>query len=146
MAKASSGHKKAGRAKGEDEKKPTRAGPPPLELPPPGAMAGPGGAMGGPPGPPMPMPPPGGPMGPGGPGMPPGGLPPGAGGPPPPGMKGGGNWIKGATKNKGALHRELGVPEGKKIPEKKLEKAEHSSNPTEVKRANLAKNLKGLHH
>lgn len=25
------------------------------------------------------------------------------------------NWIAGATKNKGGLHRSLGVPEGKKI-------------------------------
>ena len=58
---------------------------------------------------------------------------------------GGGNWIAGATKNKGALHRELHVPEGKKIPEKKLEKAEHSKNPTERKRADLAETLKGLH-
>ena len=51
------------------------------------------------------------------------------------------NWIAGATKNKGALHRELGVPEGKKIPGKKLRAAEHSKNPTERKRANLAKTL-----
>lgn len=58
---------------------------------------------------------------------------------------GGGNWIAGATKNKGALHRELHVPEGERIPAKKLAKAEHSSNPTERKRANLAKKLKGLH-
>lgn len=59
---------------------------------------------------------------------------------------GGGNWIAGATKNKGALHRKLGVPEGEKIPEKKLVKAEHSSNPTEKKEADLAKTLKHLHH
>jgi hypothetical protein len=54
------------------------------------------------------------------------------------------NWIAGATKNKGALHRELGVPAGKKIPAKKLAKAAKSSNPTERKRANLAKTLKGF--
>ena len=30
------------------------------------------------------------------------------------------NWIAGATKNKGALHRALGVPEGKKIPKGKV--------------------------
>jgi len=56
-------------------------------------------------------------------------------------------WIQKALskpKSTGALHRELKVPEGKKIPEKKLEKAEHSKNPTERKRANLAKTLKGL--
>jgi hypothetical protein len=58
---------------------------------------------------------------------------------------GGGNWIAEATKNKGALHRELGVKEGEKIPAKKLEKAEHSKNPLERKRANLAETLKGLH-
>jgi hypothetical protein len=55
-----------------------------------------------------------------------------------------GHWIAGATKNKGALHRELHVPAGKKIPEKKLEKAEHSKNPTERKRANLAETLKHM--
>jgi hypothetical protein len=58
--------------------------------------------------------------------------------------KGGKNWIAGATKNKGALHRKLGVPEGEKIPAKKLAKAAHSNNPTERKEANLAKTLKGL--
>ena len=26
------------------------------------------------------------------------------------------NWVAGAVKNKGGLHRSLGVPEGKKIP------------------------------
>lgn len=46
---------------------------------------------------------------------------------------------------KGALHKSLHVPEGKKIPEKKLEKAEHSKNPTLRKRAVLAETLKGLH-
>lgn len=53
-------------------------------------------------------------------------------------------WIQGAIKKKGALHKELGVPEGKKIPEKKLEKAAHSKNPTEKKRAILAETLKKL--
>jgi len=53
-------------------------------------------------------------------------------------------WISGAIKHKGALHKELKVPEGKKIPEKKLEKAEHSKNPTLAKRARLAETLKGL--
>jgi hypothetical protein len=32
----------------------------------------------------------------------------------------GGGWIKGAIKHKGALHRQLGVPEGQKIPKSKL--------------------------
>lgn len=56
------------------------------------------------------------------------------------------NWIAGAIKHPGALHKELGVKEGKKIPEKKLEKAEHSKNPKLRKRANLAKTLKKMHH
>ena len=59
---------------------------------------------------------------------------------------GGGNWIKGAIKHPGALHKELGVAEGKKIPAKKLEKAAHSSNPTLAKRANLAETLKKMPH
>lgn len=52
------------------------------------------------------------------------------------------HWMQGAVKHPGALHKELGVPEGKKIPAKKLEAAEHSKNPTERKRANLAKTFK----
>ena len=54
------------------------------------------------------------------------------------------NWIKGAIKHPGALHKELGVPEGKKIPEKKLKEAEKSKNPKERKRAQLAETLKGF--
>ena len=50
-------------------------------------------------------------------------------------------WIAGATKNKGALHRALDVPEGKKIPAKKLKAAENSKNPKIKKEANLAKTL-----
>lgn len=45
---------------------------------------------------------------------------------------------------RGALHRELGVPEGEKIPAAKLEKAAHSDNPTLRRRAALAKTLKKL--
>ena len=57
-------------------------------------------------------------------------------------------WIQGAInpKNKGALHEALGVPDGKRIPEKKLEKAEHSKNPLTKKRAILAETLKGFKH
>jgi hypothetical protein len=55
-------------------------------------------------------------------------------------------WIQGAIKHPGALHKELHVPAGKKIPAKKLEKATHSSDPTLAKRARLAKTLKKLHH
>lgn len=59
---------------------------------------------------------------------------------------GGGNWIKGAIKHPGALHKELHVKEGHDIPAKKLEKAEHSKNPKLAKRANLAETLKKLPH
>lgn len=54
-------------------------------------------------------------------------------------------FIQKAIKHPGALHHDLGIPEGKKIPEKKLEKATHSKNPTIKKRAVLAKTLKSFH-
>lgn len=54
------------------------------------------------------------------------------------------NWIAGAIKKPGALHEELHVAKGKKIPEKKLDKATKSSNPRLARRANLAKTLRGL--
>jgi hypothetical protein len=54
-------------------------------------------------------------------------------------------WIAGAIKHPGALHKELGVKKGEKIPEKKLEKAEHSKNPKLKKRAVLAETLKKMH-
>ena len=54
-------------------------------------------------------------------------------------------WIQKAIKKPGALHKELHVKEGEKIPEKKLKAAEHSKNPTERKRANLAETLKKMH-
>jgi hypothetical protein len=53
-------------------------------------------------------------------------------------------WIQKAIKHPNALHKELHVPEGKKIPMKKLTKAEHSKNPTLRKRATLAKTLRGF--
>lgn len=53
-------------------------------------------------------------------------------------------WIQEAVKKPGALRKELHVKKGEKIPEKKLEKAEHSSNSKLAKRANLAKTLRGL--
>jgi hypothetical protein len=56
----------------------------------------------------------------------------------------GDKWIQGAIKHPGALHRELGVPEGKKIPAKKLAKAEHAGGKL-GQRARLAETLKGLH-
>lgn len=51
------------------------------------------------------------------------------------------NWIQGAVKHKGALHKELHVPQGEKIPTNKLNKAAHSSNPILKKRAILAETL-----
>ena len=53
------------------------------------------------------------------------------------------NWIAGATSNKGALHRALGVPEGEKIPSKKLDAAAKKGGKI-GKEANLAKTLKGF--
>jgi hypothetical protein len=55
-------------------------------------------------------------------------------------------WIQGAIQHPGALHKQLHVPAGEKIPAKKLEKAAHSTNPTLAKRAHLAQTLKKLHH
>ena len=54
-------------------------------------------------------------------------------------------WIQKAIKHKGALHKSLHVPEGEKIPAKKLEKAAHSKNPKLAKRARLAETLKRMH-
>ncbi len=53
-------------------------------------------------------------------------------------------WIKKAIKHPGKLHRELGVPEGEKIPAKKLEKASHSKSPTIRREVALAHTLKKL--
>jgi hypothetical protein len=54
-------------------------------------------------------------------------------------------WIQDMHMKKGALHKDLGVPAGKKIPDKKIKKAEHSESPTVAKRARLAETLKKLH-
>ena len=54
------------------------------------------------------------------------------------------NWIKGAIKHPGALHKELGVPEGQKIPAAKVAKAAHSTNPVLAQRARLAETLAKL--
>jgi len=50
-------------------------------------------------------------------------------------------FIQNMHMKKGALHKELHVPEGKKIPKAKIKKAEHSKNPTLRKRAVLAETL-----
>jgi len=52
-------------------------------------------------------------------------------------------WIQAMHMKKGALHEELGVPEGKKIPEKKL-KAAAKKKGVEGKRARLAETLKSF--
>lgn len=54
-------------------------------------------------------------------------------------------WIAGAIKHPGALHRALHVPQGEKIPAKKMAKAAHSENPRLRRMATLAKTLKGMH-
>jgi hypothetical protein len=50
-------------------------------------------------------------------------------------------WIQKAIKHKGALHEALHVPEDKKIPQRKIKKAEHSKRPTLRKQAQLAETL-----
>ena len=52
-------------------------------------------------------------------------------------------WIQKAIKKPGALHKELGVPAGKKIPSSKLAAA--AKKPGKMgKRARLAETLKGM--
>jgi hypothetical protein len=53
-------------------------------------------------------------------------------------------WISSAIKHPGALHKKLGVPQGQKIPAKKLAKAAKSSNPATRRQAALAKTLRGF--
>jgi len=57
-------------------------------------------------------------------------------------------WIQGAIKHPGALHRELHVKEGEKIPKAKLAKglkrAKKTGNTKLEKRINLAKTLSGM--
>ena len=64
------------------------------------------------------------------------------------GLKSGGkadgkNWIAGAIKKPGALHKSLGVPQGEKIPAKKLNAAAEKGGKL-GQRARLAQTLKGL--
>jgi hypothetical protein len=54
------------------------------------------------------------------------------------------HWIQDIGMKKDALHKDLGVPEDKKIPASKLKQAEKSKNPTIAKRARLAETLKKL--
>lgn len=48
--------------------------------------------------------------------------------------------------HKGKLHRELGIPEGQKIPAKRLQAAEHSKNREVRDDAIRAKTMEGWHH
>lgn len=50
------------------------------------------------------------------------------------------DWIQKAIKRPGALHRQLGIPEGKKIPKKTLDKAAKAGGKL-GRRARLAKTL-----
>lgn len=54
-------------------------------------------------------------------------------------------WIQSAIKHHGALHKELGVPMGKTIPQKKLEEASKKGGKL-GERARLAMTLKKMHH
>ena len=47
---------------------------------------------------------------------------------------------------KGKLHREMGIPEGQKIPAGRLASAAHSSNPEERRDAIRAQTMKKWHH
>ena len=48
--------------------------------------------------------------------------------------------------HEGLLHKELNVPLGQPIPAAKMEKALHSSDPAERKRAQFAENASHFHH
>jgi hypothetical protein len=55
------------------------------------------------------------------------------------------NWIQGAIKHPGALHEDLGVPQGQPIPAGKLAAAAKKGGKV-GQRARLAETLKGFHH
>jgi len=52
-------------------------------------------------------------------------------------------WIAGAIGRPGALHQNLGIPQGKKIPDAVLEKASHMSG-TVGQEARLARTLRRM--
>lgn len=54
-------------------------------------------------------------------------------------------WIQGAIKHPGALHKQLGVPKGEKIPAKKLAAASQKGGKL-GQRARLAMTLSKMHH
>lgn len=55
------------------------------------------------------------------------------------------NWIAGAIKHPGALHKEMGIAQGKKIPAGRLAKAAKAGGKL-GQRARLAETLKKMHH
>lgn len=55
------------------------------------------------------------------------------------------NWIAGAIKKPGQLHRDLGVPQGEKIPQKRLQAAASKGGKV-GQRARFAETLEGMHH
>lgn len=59
-------------------------------------------------------------------------------------MAGKKNWISGAISKPGALHAQLGVPQGKKIPAGKLAAAAKKGGKL-GRRARLAQTLKKMH-
>jgi hypothetical protein len=54
------------------------------------------------------------------------------------------NWIAGAIRHPGALHRALGVPEGQKIPAKKMAAGAKSDNPRVRRMVGLAHTLMSM--
>lgn len=55
-------------------------------------------------------------------------------------------FISNAIKKPGALHKEMGVPQGEKIPKSKLEAAAKKGNTKLAKRARLALTLEKMPH
>ncbi len=53
------------------------------------------------------------------------------------------NWIQGAVKKPGQLHKDLGVPQGQDIPAATLEKAAQKSGKV-GQRARFAETMKGI--
>lgn len=53
------------------------------------------------------------------------------------------DWIKSAIKHPGALHRDLGIPQGQKIPAGKLRQAAQAGGLT-GRRARLAETLRAM--
>jgi hypothetical protein len=58
------------------------------------------------------------------------------------GKKDSGKWMQNVHPEKGALHRQLGIPEGQKIPTSTLERDAHAGGKL-GKRANLALRYRG---